>query len=65
MQGLHYNIDTAILKFRTAFPGLLPFGHAANDFFGPTGDDDSASPVTLTVQLTFIGREYSQIIVRF
>ena len=48
----------------TGFPGLLPFGTDANDLFGPTGDDSSASPLTLTVPFTFIGTEYSRIIVR-
>ena len=46
------------------FPELLPFGAAVNDLLGPTGDDSSASPLTLTVPFTFIETEYSRIIVR-
>ena len=32
-----------ITKMCAVFPGLLPFGDAANDSFGPTGDDSSTS----------------------
>ena len=45
-------------------PDLFPFGVAADDLPGPRGDDSASSRVTLEVPFTFIGMEYSQIVVR-
>jgi hypothetical protein len=44
-------------------PDLLPFGVAAGDLPGPRGDDSASNRVTLEVPFTFIGTEYSQIVV--
>lgn len=50
----------------TGFPSpeLFPFGVSAGDLAGPRGDDSASSPVILPVPFTFIGTEYSQIVVR-
>ena len=45
-------------------PEPFPFGVAAGDLPGPTGDDSASSPVILEVPFTFIGTKYNQIIVR-
>ena len=42
----------------------FPFGIAAGDVRGPTGDDSASNPVTLAVPFTFIGIEYNRIYVR-
>ena len=44
-------------------PELFPFGVAVDDVRGPRGDDSASNPVTLEVPFTFIGTEYSQIVV--
>lgn len=43
---------------------LFPFGTGTGDTFGPTGDDSSSPPLTLTTPFTFYGRQYHQVIVR-
>ena len=45
-------------------PNLFPFGVTADDVRGPRGDDSASSRVTLEVPFTFIGTEYTRIIVR-
>ena len=45
-------------------PALFPFGVAADDQPGPRGDDSASNRVTLEVPFTFIGTEYSRIVVR-
>lgn len=57
-------ITLYILHTDSRSPELLPFGFAAGDVRGPTGDDSASSPVTLYAPFTFIGTKYRQIFVR-
>ena len=45
------------------FSDLFPFGVAEGDQLGPRGDDTSSDPVTLDIPFTFVGEEYTEIIV--